>query len=65
MPVITLEAGKMDQNQKETLIEEFTRIASEILKISPDAFTIYLKENHFDNIGVGGKSLSRIYRDKK
>lgn len=64
MPVITLEAGKMDKNQKEALIAEFTRVASDILKISPDAFIVYLKENQFDNIGVGGKSLSKAVGGK-
>jgi 4-oxalocrotonate tautomerase len=54
MPVITLEAGQMDKNQKESLIAELTRVASDILKISPDAFVVLLKENPYDNVGVGG-----------
>lgn len=64
MPVIILEAGKMNKNQKDNLIAEFTRVASDILKIPPEAFVVYLKENQFDNIGVGGKSLDKVIKSK-
>ncbi|NLJ76541.1 MAG: 4-oxalocrotonate tautomerase [Peptococcaceae bacterium] len=64
MPLITLEAGRMDRNQKEQLITEFTRIASDILNIPADAFVVYLKENEPDNIGVGGKPLSKVLESK-
>ena len=64
MPVITLEAGQMDKNQKESLIAELTRVASDILKISPDAFVVLLKENPDDNVGVGGKSLEKVLKSK-
>ncbi len=64
MPVITLEAGQMDKNQKESLIAELTRVASDILKISPDAFVVLLKENPLDNVGVGGKSLEKVLKSK-
>jgi 4-oxalocrotonate tautomerase len=59
MPVITLEAGQMDKNQKDSLIAELTRVASDILKIPPDAFVVYLKENQYDNIGVGGEIIRK------
>ncbi|MEG3069806.1 MAG: 4-oxalocrotonate tautomerase [Peptococcaceae bacterium] len=64
MPLITLEAGRMDKNQKDQLITEFTRVASDILNIPPDAFVVYLKENEPDNIGVGGKPLSKVLEGK-
>jgi 4-oxalocrotonate tautomerase len=64
MPVITLEAGQMDKNQKDSLIAELTRVASDILKISPDAFVVLLKENPYDNVGVGGKSLEKVLKSK-
>lgn len=60
MPVIILEAGKMDKNQKDNLIEGFTKVASDILKIPPEAFVVYLKENQHDNIGVGGRALDKV-----
>jgi 4-oxalocrotonate tautomerase len=54
----------MDKNQKESLIAELTRVASDILKISPDAFVVLLKENPYDNVGVGGKSLEKVLKSK-
>jgi len=58
MPVITLEAGKMDRNQKTLLVKELTQKASEILNIPEQAFVTLIKENDMDNIGTGGQLLS-------
>lgn len=58
MPVITVEAGKMDRNQKALLVKELTQKASEILNIPEHAFVTLLKENNPDNIGTGGQLLS-------
>ncbi|MGI6492417.1 MAG: 4-oxalocrotonate tautomerase [Peptococcaceae bacterium] len=58
MPVITVEAGKMDKNQKALLVKELTQKASEILNIPEQAFVTLLKENEPDNVGVGGQLLS-------
>ncbi|MDO4535224.1 MAG: tautomerase family protein [Clostridium perfringens] len=58
MPVITLEAGSLNKNQKRELIKEFTASASKIMNIPEEAFIVLLKENNTDNIGVGGKALS-------
>ena len=60
MPVITIEAGDMSKEQKRTLIEGFTKFASETLNIPTQAFTVILKQNDPDNIGSGGKMLSQI-----
>ena len=65
MPIITLEAGKMDKEQKETLIAGFTRIASETLRVPASAFVVILKENDPDNIGSGGKMLSKVLEERK
>lgn len=58
MPVITLEAGSLNKNQKRELIKEFTTSASKIMNIPEEAFIVLLKENNTDNIGVGGIALS-------
>jgi len=58
MPVITVEAGKMDKEQKALLVKELTKKASEILNIPEQAFVTVLKENEPDNVGVGGQLLS-------
>ncbi|MDD4238598.1 MAG: tautomerase family protein [Desulfotomaculaceae bacterium] len=58
MPVITVEASKMDRNKKALLVKELTQKASEILSIPPQAFVTLIKENDMDNIGTGGQLLS-------
>lgn len=58
MPVIKLESGKLTKEQKSRLVKEFTKAASEIMKVPEQAFIVLLKENEADNIGLGGKLLS-------
>lgn len=53
-----MEVGKLNREQKEKLIKEFTESAARILALPPEAFTVYLNENDYDNIGVGGRLLS-------
>lgn len=58
MPVITLEAGKLNANQKRQLVKELTETASKVMKVPEQAFTVFLKENEMENIGFGGVLLS-------
>lgn len=58
MPVITLESSGLTKEQKAKLIEELTATAASIMDRPQSAFTVYLKENNPDNIGVGGVMLS-------
>jgi len=58
MPVITLEAGKLNKEQKSQLVKEFTETASKVMNVPEQAFIVLLKENEIDNIGVGGQLLS-------
>ena len=58
MPVITLEAGKLNKEQKSRLVKELTSKASEIMNVPEQAFIVLLKENEMDNIGLAGKMLS-------
>ncbi|WP_026881563.1 4-oxalocrotonate tautomerase DmpI [Clostridium akagii] len=58
MPVITLEAAKLNKDQKKQLVNEFTVTASKIMNIPEQAIFIFLKENSLENIGVGGQLLS-------
>ena len=62
MPIITVEASKMTRDKKAEMVKELTETASRILNIPPEAFTICLKENDPDNIGVGGKLLSDVMK---
>lgn len=58
MPVITVEAGKLNKEQKEQLVKDLTSKASEIMNITEQAFIVLLKENDMENIGVAGRLLS-------
>jgi len=58
MPVITLEAGKLNTNQKRQLVKELTNAASKVMNVPEQAFIVLLKENELDNIGFGGALLS-------
>lgn len=58
MPVITLEAGKLTKEQKQTLAKEFTEITYKVTKVPKEAITVLLKENEADNVGVAGTLLS-------
>ena len=58
MPVITLEAGKLNKEQKSQLVKEFTSTASKVMNVPEQAFIVLLKENEQDNIGIGGQLMS-------
>lgn len=58
MPVITVEAGKLNTDQKRQLVKEFTETASKVMEVPEQAFIILMKENEMENIGVGGGLLS-------
>ncbi|MBO8169226.1 MAG: tautomerase family protein [Thermoanaerobacteraceae bacterium] len=65
MPIITIEAGKMEKSQKETLIQDFTKVASKTLGIPEEAFVVLIKENDPDNVGSGGVMLSKKFAEQK
>jgi len=58
MPVITVEAGKLNKEQKGQLVKELTETASKVMNVPEQAFIVLLKENEQDNIGFGGQLLS-------
>ena len=63
MPVIIFEGGKLDLDKKRELIGELTEAAVKVTGIGAPAFTIYIHENEFDNIGVGGRLLTEHLAD--
>ncbi|MDD3040840.1 4-oxalocrotonate tautomerase DmpI [Bacteroides sp.] len=58
MPVITVEAGTLNKEQKSKLVSELTNIAATVMDIPKQAFIVVLKENEQNNIGFGGQLLS-------
>lgn len=65
MPIITIEGGAMNKEQKEALIQRLTQASSEILKIPEQSFVVILKENDADNVGTGGKMLSKVLAERQ
>lgn len=58
MPVVVLETGKLNNEQKKQLISEFTKTVTTVTRVPEELVTIYIKENEPDNIGFKGKQLS-------
>ncbi len=64
MPIIELTIGPLKAGKKAELIEELTKTAATSTKIPPDAFIVVLKEMADENIGVGGKPLDRVKKER-
>lgn len=60
MPVISMEGGKLTAEQKRTLIQRFTEMASEVTHIPKQFFVVTLKEMDDDNLGMGGDTVTDI-----
>ena len=61
MPIVKVEAGKLNRELKKQLVDELTGSVSRILKTPEASVNVVLKENDPDNIGVGGKLLSELH----
>ena len=60
MPVITLEGGKLSREQKRELIHRFTAVATEVTKIPPQFFSVLIREQPDENLGVGGETVADL-----
>jgi 4-oxalocrotonate tautomerase len=54
MPVITIEAGQLNREQKRDLVVTLTKEAASIMKVEEQAIIVLIKEISRDNIGFGG-----------
>jgi 4-oxalocrotonate tautomerase len=59
MPVITIDLWPVSHEAKAELIQKLTKTASDITKLPPSAFFVYIREYPTDAIGVGGVPLSQ------
>lgn len=57
MPSITIQMDQTSEEKKKQLVENFTRVASEITGYPAEYFFVYIQEYPVENIGVGGKTL--------
>lgn len=65
MPIISIEAAHPTKEQKEKLIAELTKSASEILGVDQKFFYVLIKENDLDNWGSGGRPLPQVLAELK
>lgn len=63
MPYITVESGKLTDEQKELLIKKLTQISSEIMNVPEQFFVTTIKELSDKNIGIGSKTIDQIKKD--
>ncbi len=64
MPLISIDAVHPTKEQKEKLIAELTKTASNILGVDEKFFYVLVKENDLDNCGIGGKTLAQFMAEK-
>ena len=57
MPVIIVESNPISREKKRKLVEEITKITSEIYELPESTVTILIRELEREDIGVGGKLL--------
>ena len=60
MPYITVESGKLSDEQKEELIRWLTEVSSEIMKVPQEFFVTTIKEVSDKNFGIGGKTIDKV-----
>lgn len=60
MPVITYEAGQMSADVKKQLIERLTTVAMDITGAPRQYFTVLIRKQPDENIGVGGEPLCEM-----
>lgn len=60
MPYITIESGKLSDEQKERLIEKLTEVSSEIMSVPSEFFSVTIKELPDKNFGIGGKTIDTV-----
>ncbi len=65
MPYISLEIGKLTEEQKSALIKAYTDATVEIAKVPPEAVIMFINEHQLENIGVGGISIAEKRRNEK
>lgn len=58
MPSITLEIATLEKEKKAALVKEIAAAAARITELPEEAFYIFIKENHPDNVAIGGTLLS-------
>jgi len=64
MPLIQISCSQIAPEKKKVLIEKVTAAASEAMGVPETSYSVYINEVGADNVGVGGKQLSEIRKNK-
>ncbi|MGA9140393.1 MAG: 4-oxalocrotonate tautomerase DmpI [Methanocella sp.] len=59
MPIITMETGPLSTEQKEKIIQGFTKTACEVTGLPAQAMIVLIHELNPDCIGLYGEQLSK------
>lgn len=65
MPVITIEGPVLSFGQKEQLVKEMSKLASDIMKVPLENYVVFIKENSYDNMGQAGILISEKLKNHK
>lgn len=65
MPYITIEGGRLTDEQKSELIRRLTEVSSEIMNVPKEFFITTIKELPDKNIGIGGKTIDVVKEEYK
>ena len=60
MPVITIQMHKTSPEQKGELIRNLTATAAAVTQMPATAFTVLVQELESGNIGIGGRTLTKV-----
>lgn len=63
MPHITVESGKLTDEQKRALVDRLTAVSSEIMNIPPDFYSVTIHEIDDAGYGIGGKCIDVVKKE--
>lgn len=63
MPHITVESGKLTEQQKRALVERLTAVSAEVMKIPPEFYSITIHEIDDTSYGIGGKCIDVVKQE--
>ena len=63
MPHITVESGKLTDEQKRALANRLTATSSEIMNIPPEFYSVTIHEIDDVSYGIGGKCIDVVKQE--
>lgn len=63
MPHITIESGKLSDQQKRDLVERLTAVSSEVMNVPPEFYSVTIHEVDDASYGIGGKCIDVVKRE--